>query len=290
MRNKIGIHYAYWTRSWDADFEPFVRKAANLGYEVLEVDAGKVVKMSSHEREKLQSAAAEVGIDLSFVIGLGQEYDVASEDERVRKNGIHLLQDAAKAIRDMGGDRLSGVIYGSWPTTLPEGVLDKSPYLESSVASMKEAANTAEDCDVLFNIEVVNRFEQFLINTCDEALDYIERVGSPNVKIHLDTFHMNIEEDTIGGALRNAGGKLGHFHAGENNRKPPGYGHIPWREVGEALKDIGYGGYIVMEPFLMSGGEVGRDIKVFRDMSRGLDLDAEARKALEFLRAILSTD
>ncbi|MGD2165131.1 MAG: sugar phosphate isomerase/epimerase family protein, partial [Anaerolineae bacterium] len=138
-----------------------------------------------------------------------------------------------------------------------------------------------------FTVEVVNRFEQFLLNTCEEALAYVEAVESPNLKIMLDTFHMNIEEDLIGEAIQRAGSALGHVHVGENNRMPPGYGHIPWGEVGNALRTIDYQGYVVMEPFVVPGGDVGRDIKVFRDMSVGLDLDAEARKALMFIRGVL---
>jgi len=76
--------------------------------------------------------------------------------------------------------------------------------------------------------------------------------------------------------------KLGHFHIGKNNRMPPGYGHIPWTEVGSALRKINYQGYVVMEQFLMPGGQIGRDIKVFRDLSSGFNLDEEARKALIF--------
>lgn len=288
--NKIGIYYAYWTHDWDADFELLVRKVSKLGFDVLEVNAGKVINTTSDERKRLRDVAVEEDIDLSYCIGLTKEYDVASENESVRRNGIRFLKDMTATIQDIGGNRLSGIIYGSWPATLPEGVTDKSPYLERSVASMKETAKTAEECGVLLNVEVVNRFEQFLLNTCDEALDYVEKVGSPNVKILLDTFHMNIEEDTIYGAIRRAGDKLGHLHIGENNRNLPGCGHIPWEEIVEALKNIGYSGYIVMEPFLMPGGEVGRDIKVFRDMSIGLDLDLEAKKALEFVRAKLSAD
>ncbi len=68
---------------------------------------------------------------------------------------------------------------------------------------------------------------------------------------------------------------------------PPGYGHIPWAEVGNALRRINYKKFVVMEPFLMPGGEVGRDIKVFRDMSVDLELDEEARKALLFMRGVL---
>ena len=67
---------------------------------------------------------------------------------------------------------------------------------------------------------------------------------------------------------------------------PPGYGHIPWKEVADGLKKIAYQGYIVMEPFLMPGGEVGRDIKVYRNLAKGLDIDTEAAKALEFTRKV----
>lgn len=159
--------------------------------------------------------------------------------------------------------------------------------VERSVASMKRAIKAAEGNSVVFNMEVVNRFEQFLINTCDEAIAYVEAVDSPNARILLDTFHMNIEESFVGEAIQKAGDKLGHLHIGENNRMPPGYGHIPWTEVAAALRKIDYQGYVVMEPFLTPGGEVGRDIKVFRDMSVDLDLDDEARKALMFIRGVL---
>ncbi|HEY54049.1 MAG TPA: sugar phosphate isomerase/epimerase, partial [Caldilineae bacterium] len=90
-------------------------------------------------------------------------------------------------------------------------------------------------------------------------------------------------------AILKAGDRLGHLHIGENNRMPPGYGHIPWTEIGAALRQIDYQGFVVMEPFLMPGGQVGSDIKVFRDLSVGLDLDEEARKALQFTRRVLGT-
>jgi D-psicose/D-tagatose/L-ribulose 3-epimerase len=285
--SKIGIYYAYWTHDWDADFHPFIDKVAELGFDVLEVNAGTVAHMTSEERRSLKAHADDKDIILSHCIGLPHEYDIASEDETIRENGIAYLKKMAEAIGEMGGGNLSGIIYSSWPTTMPEGETDKRPYVERSVASMKKAIKAAEDNNVIFNMEVVNRFEQFLMNTCDEAIAYVEAVDSSNAKILLDTFHMNIEEDFIGEAIQKAGDKLGHLHIGENNRMPPGYGHIPWTEVGAALRKINYQGYVVMEPFLMPGGEVGRDIKVFRDMSVGLELDDEARKALMFIRGVL---
>jgi len=285
--SKIGIYYAYWTHDWDADFHPFIDKVADLGFDVLEVNAGTIAHMSSEERRRLRAHADDKGIDLSHCIGLPSQYDIASEDKAIRENGIAFLQTMARAIGEMGGGNLTGIIYSSWPGTLPEGETDKQPYFERSVTSMRKAIKAAEDNNVFFCMEVVNRFEQYLLNTCDEAIVYVDAVGSPNAKILLDTFHMNIEENFIGEAIEKAGDKLGHLHIGENNRLPPGYGHIPWTEVGNALRRINYHGLVVMEPFVMPGGEVGRDIKVFRDMSVDLELDDEARKALLFIRGVL---
>jgi D-psicose/D-tagatose/L-ribulose 3-epimerase len=285
--NKIGIYYAYWTHEWDADFHPFVDKVADLGFDILEVNAGTVANMTAEERRSLKTHADDKGVTLSYCIGLPHQYDVASEDSAVRKTGIAFLKKMAQAVGEMGGGNIGGILYSAWPLIMPAGEFDKRPYVERSVASMKEAVKAAEDNGVVFNMEVVNRFEQFIMNTADEAVAYVEAVGSPNARVMLDTFHMNIEEDFIDDAIVKTGDKLGHFHIGENNRMPPGYGHIPWTEIGAALRRIKYQGHVVMEPFLMPGGQVGRDIKVFRDLSTDLDLDDEARKALQFMRGVL---
>jgi D-psicose/D-tagatose/L-ribulose 3-epimerase len=285
--NKIGIYYAYWNHEWDVDFHPFIDKVAELGFDILEVNAGTVARMTPAERASLLSHANDRGLGLSYCIGLPPKYDLAAEDPAVRRNGIAYLQQMARAIGEMGGGVLGGILYSCWPGVMPQGDFDKAAYVARSVESMREAVKAAEDNGVLFCMEVVNRFEQFILNTCEEAIDYVTAVDSPNALVMLDTFHMNIEEDFLGEAIRKAGKLLGHFHIGENNRMPPGYGHIPWTEVGSALRSIDYQGAVVMEPFLMPGGQIGKDIKVFRDLSRGLDMDEEARKALWFVRGIL---
>jgi len=288
MQNKIGIYYAYWTRDWDADFHPYVDRVADLGFDVLEVNAGTVARMTGAERQRLRDHALARGIGLSYCIGLPPRYDVAAEDASTRREGVRFLGEITQAIGDMGGGRLSGIVYGCWPATMPEGVADKRPFLDRSVASMKEAIRPAEDKGVVFNMEVVNRFEQFLLNTAEEAVEFVGRIGSPNAKILLDTYHMNIEEDSIASAIATAGAHLGHVHLGESNRKPPGRGHIPWAELASALRRIGYQGWLVMEPFLVPGGEVGRDIRVWRDLRKGMDLDREAAEAVRFMRQRLA--
>lgn len=119
----------------------------------------------------------------------------------------------------------------------------------------------------------------------------MEEVDVPTVKIMLDTFHMNIEEDDMMEAILLAGDKLGHFHVGENNRRLPGKGGMPWYQIGSALRAIGYDKNVVMEPFVKSGGGVGSDIKVWRDLSNGAStkmLDADAAASVAYLRNVFS--
>jgi D-psicose/D-tagatose/L-ribulose 3-epimerase len=286
--NKVGIYYAFWEQNWDADFAPYCSKVASLGFYVLEVNSGTVANMSDDERQRLKGAAADAGIELTACIGLPAEYDVASADAAVREHGIAFLKQQAQTLAATDIHEVGGILYSSWPGKLPAGETDKRPYWDRSVASMKEVMKTAEDCDVLFHMEVVNRFEQYLLNTAEEAVQYVEDVCSPNCKVLLDTFHMNIEEDSFRDAIFAAGDHLGHLHIGETNRRAPGRGKIPWDEVFGATKEIGFKGSIVMEPFLMPGGEVGRDISVYRDLQDGLNLDEEARRACAFVKEALS--
>jgi len=144
----------------------------------------------------------------------------------------------------------------------------------------------ADEIGIQYNIEIVNRFEQFLINTVDEGIEFLKKVGNPNIKLLLDTFHMNIEEDSFQDAIIKAGDKLGHFHIGEANRRPPGKGRLPWDEIFHALNKINYSGRIVMEPFVKMGGEVGRAIFVWRNLFDGNadEMDQEAIDARKFVQ------
>ncbi len=286
--NRVGIYYAYWTHDWDADFVPFVKRVKALGFDALEVNSGTVAGMTSAHRERLRSVAQDQGVALTSCIGLPAKYDPSSADPSVRQRGVRYLLRQIEAAGATGITAISGILYGAWPAAMPAGETDRRPYWDRSVKSIREACRVAADHGVGLNMEVVNRFEQFLLNTAAEARRYVKEVGSPVCRILLDTFHMNIEEDSFRSAIRTAGSKLGHVHLGETNRRPPGRGKMPWSEIFDALRSIQYAGSLVMEPFLMPGGEVGRDIRVFRDLREGKDLDREAARACRFVKAGLS--
>ena len=288
--NKLGIFMNFWEKNWDADHKKYIRKAAEIGFDVLEFQAQPLLEMSDDHIRSLRREADACGIELTYSLGLDPNYDVSSMDESVRTGGVKYLQNIIRKMEVGGGTLLSGVSYAGWG--VPAGIInDKSCYWNQSVKSMKEIIKVAEECGVTYCVEAVNRFETALINTAKEALAYVAEIDSKNIGVLLDTYHMNIEEDNIGDAIRMVGAdKLKSFHTGENNRRAPGRGHIDWDDVFKALSDIGYKGRIVSEPFIMQGGEVGRDIHVYRDLIEDTSeaaIDAEAKYLLNFEREML---
>jgi len=284
---KFGTYFAYWEQEWDADYIAYCKKVADLGFDVLEVSGAGIMEMDDAALDALRQAAVDAGIMLTGCLGLAKEYNVASEDEAVRQKGLAYMKELIAKLDRADIRMLGGIIYAYWPCDFNIPV-DKEKARALSIKSMQELGDFAKKYNVTLVMETVNRFEQFIINDAAEAVQYVKDVGRDNVKVMLDCFHMNIEEDHIGDAIRATGPYLGHFHIGECNRKVPGKGHMPWDEMGQALRDINYQGCVVMEPFVRSGGSVGRDIKVWRDLSGQADeaqLDEDIRQALLFVKS-----
>jgi D-psicose/D-tagatose/L-ribulose 3-epimerase len=286
---KYGIYYAYWEQEWEADFKYYIEKAAKLGFDILEIAAFPLSHYSDSQLAELKACAAHNGITLTVGHGPTPEQNLSSVDTAVRANAKTFFTDLLKRLYKLDIHIIGGALYSYWPVDYTKPI-DKSGDWGRGVESLREIARVAEDCGVDFCLEVLNRFENYLLNTSQEGVDFVRQVDHPNVKVMLDTFHMNIEEVSIAGAIRTAGAYLGHFHTGECNRMVPGKGRMAWREIAEALHDISYDGAVVMEPFVRMGGTVGSNIKVWRDISRGADeaeLDADARQALDFSRYMI---
>ncbi len=289
---KIGTYFAYWEKEWDVDFFPYIEKVKKLGFDILEVAGGGLTGLPDEKVIALREEAKRQGIMLTACIGLPAMYDVSSEDEETRRRGIDymkLLMDKM-ALADI--HQIGGIIYAYWPVDYSKPV-SKEIVRKISIESVREMADYAKPLDITLTLEVVNRFEHFLINDAREAVDFVKDIDRDNVKVMLDSFHMNIEEDSFRDAILTAGKHLGHFHVGEANRKVPGKGRLPWAEMGKALRDIGYDGTVVMEPFVCPGGGVGSDIKVWRDLSDNAtadQLDADIAESCAFLRRALNAE
>lgn len=287
--NKIGIFMNFWEKNWDADHKKYICKASKLGFDVLEFQAQPLLNVSDEYLRELKKIADDNNIELTYSLGLDKAYDISSDDATTRENGVEYLTAIMKKISVMEGKLISGVSYAGWGVPAITDI-NKERLAENSIGCMRKLTKIAEELNILYAVEAVNRFEGVVLNTAKEAVDYVSAVDSKNIGILLDTYHMNIEENSIGDAIRTAGDKLIGFHVGENNRSVPGRGHLDWDEIFGALKDVEYKGRIVAEPFIVKGGEVGRDIYVWRDLINCTDeatLDKEALFMLDFEKKML---
>ncbi len=284
--NKIGIHYGSFVSNWLDDQLNLIKKVKELGFDMLEIGSDYILSQDDEGLKIIKDEASERGIDLTISLGLTPKQDIASPDLEIRKNGINLLKRLASAMVQAGISDCSGIVFCAWNGKI-SSYEEKKGGWKNSIISMRETVKVFEDNGVYINVEVTNRFENYLINNCNEALQYADEVGSPNVGIHLDTFHMNIEEDSFVTPILKAGNKLRYFHIGENNRKMPGLGFLPWKTIFDTLKLADYTKPISMEPFVKPGGEIGSAVSLYREIMDTSEYEEDLKISLAFVRSML---
>jgi D-psicose/D-tagatose/L-ribulose 3-epimerase len=283
---KYGIYYAYWEHEWGGDYVKYAKKVGNLGFDILEISCAGLADMPAAKAKELAAAAKDAGVSLTGGYGPRPEENISSPDAGVVKNAFDFWKRTFDVLAALDITLVGGGLYSYWPVNFDKP-FDKEEDLKRSIEGMKKLGALAADYKITLGMEALNRFEGYLLNTAAEALAYVRAVGLDNVKVMLDTFHMNIEEDDFIGAIKSAGASLGHFHIGEANRRPPRAGsRLDWAAIGRALHEVNYQGAVVMEPFVLRGGQVGKDIKVWRDMANESELDGEARRSVAYVREV----
>ena len=287
---KYGIYYAYWETEWEADYIPYVDKAASLGFDGLEIGAKPLPDYTKDQIAALKSCAAAQGISLTAGYGPSYEHNIGAKDKEIRLHAAEWFKRLFYVMGELEIRHLGGALYSYWPVDFSKPI-NKEEDWKYSIEGTRILSDLASPYGIQLGMEVLNRFENHLLNSAEEGVRFVREVGKDNVKVMLDTFHMNIEEDNLAEAICTVGNLLGHFHTGECNRKVPGQGRMPWKEIGDALKQINYNGYIIMEPFVRRGGQIEKDIHIWRDIRKditGKMLDQEAKEALLFQKRIFS--
>lgn len=281
---KYGIYYAYWEKEWAADYTQYVKKAEKLGFDILEIGASPLPDYSQEQIRLLRQCAKDSGVTLTAGYGPTFEHNMGSSDPAIREKASEWFKRLFEVMGQLEISKIGGALYSYWPIDFSKPVHKEDDW-KYSVEGMKKLSELAKPYQITLNLEVLNRFENHILNTAEEGVQFVTEVDRDNVKVMLDTFHMNIEETSISAAIRTAGNLLGHFHTGECNRMVPGQGRMPWREIAEALHEIQYDGSVVMEPFVRRGGQIEKDIHIWRNMKTDISeeiLDRDARNALLF--------
>ncbi|MDR1118282.1 MAG: sugar phosphate isomerase/epimerase, partial [Bifidobacteriaceae bacterium] len=281
-RNLLGIHALVFAGGTSpAELSATIEETRRAGYDLLEI--------SLHDSPAIdipaaRSALAEARLGLVCSRGLSFDADVSSEDAAVAARGATALFDSLRMTRALGGTFLTGALYsalGKYPRPL------SAAGRANAVAALRDVAAEARDAGLTLGLEACNRYETNVVNTAADALRLADAIGADNVCVHLDTYHMNIEEDSLGRAVRLAGDRLGYVHIGENHRGYLGGGHIDFPEFFRALADIGYAGPVVFESFSSAvlAPALTQDLAIWRDL--WADGPALARHARAFLRSQL---
>ncbi|MCT8990285.1 sugar phosphate isomerase/epimerase [Chelativorans sp. SCAU2101] len=282
--SKLGIHSFVWSAgSSRNEIETALIRTKEAGFDLIELSYldPKVVDIPWLARR-----LEELGLAVAISMGLPQDGDISSADAEIAKNGVAILDRAVALTRDLGGTKLGGILSSA------HGYSPQAPTREAwdrSVANLSKVAERAKEAGVTLNLEIVNRFESNLLNTAAQGIAYIRDTGASNVFLHLDTFHMNIEEADLGLALRNAADKVGYVHIGESHRGYLGTGSIDFAAVFDALVAIGYNDYITFESF--SSEIVDRDLSLKTAIWRNLWTDNVdlARHARTFISLGMET-
>ncbi len=247
---------------------PFVTASTKLftqfkkwGFETVEIP----VEDPSHiDPAAVKAAAAKAGIaigSLCACMGPGRDFRGSAADQKAGAIYIKKLIDQAAA---MGCPKIIGPIYSVVGKADAVEPAEQKKQFALVVKNLKPLAKYAEQKGILLCIEPLNRFETDFVNTCDQGLKLVKAVGSKAVKLHLDTFHMNIEEKNQAASILKAGKALAHFHACGSDRGTPGGDHIDWPPIVAALKKIGYTGDIVIESFTTDVKVIARAAAIWR--------------------------
>jgi D-psicose/D-tagatose/L-ribulose 3-epimerase len=278
--NAFGLHALVVATEWDeAGAEKAIRTAAKIGYDVIETP---IFDPASVDLVRTRDLLRQNKLTPSVSLGLTPETDISSADRTISAAGIAQLHKVVDATAFIGGKVVAGVIASAWQKYL---VPPTDAGYRNAVSGIREVAKEARGKGVTIAVEVVNRFESNLFNTAAQAIRFVDAVGEDNVGIHLDTFHMHIEEPDAAAAIRACGSRLRYFHVNENHRGYLDAGSIDFVPVFRALVAAKYEGVIAFEAFSSStcSPTVAGKAAVWRSVFE--DSEDIARQALDYLKA-----
>ncbi|MGZ6315776.1 MAG: sugar phosphate isomerase/epimerase family protein [Anaerolineales bacterium] len=281
---KFGVNTFVWVSPCTTQAaEELAPKVKSLGFDIFEMACENPVLIDVQAVKKTLKAD---GLDAIVCGVFGPDRNICSDNPEIAANAKSYSRWLIDAAAELGSPVVCGPMYSAVGKAHIEDDSERAAEMERAVAGIREMAAYAADRDVRIALEPLNRFETDMINVVSQGLDFIDRVGMANVGLHLDTFHMHLEERNSGDAIRKAGSKVFHFHACENDRGVPGAGQVHWDEVATALKDIGYDGPVVIESFTAQVKEIASAVCIWREIAPSQD--AIASEGLSFLKALLA--
>ncbi len=279
---QIGVNAWVWSSPvTTAEFGRLAPIVAGMGFDLIEVGIESTTDLDYKQAAEIARAN---GLAVSVCAAMGPDRDLIHGDESVRTNGMDYVRHCIDAAQTIGSANVVGPLYSAVGRTWQQSADDRRKDLDLLVGQLKALAAYAGERGVTICVEPLNRFETSFMNLASQAIEVVDRVDHQACGILLDTFHMNIEERSIGDAIRAAGPRMRHLHTCENDRGAPGSGHVPWEEVAAACRDIGYTGPMVIESFTDKVKSIARAAAIWRPFAESQD--RLATDGLRYLRRL----
>jgi len=281
---KLGVNTWVWVSPFTTADLALLDKIARIGFDIVEV---AVEDPAAIDVPALKQKLADTGLDVTLCGAFGPSRDISHGDPAVRANGRKYIEDCIRMAEGLGCRTFAGPVYSAVGKTRLVPAEQKKIEWAWCIENLKSVEAMARAAGVTICIEPLNRFETDMVNLAEQASRMVADVGSKAFKVHLDTFHGNIEERSIPDAIRKVGkGNLGHFHACENDRGAPGTGHQEWKAIRDALQDIEYDGAAVIESFTPGTVEIAKAASIWRPLAASQD--ELASDGLRFLRQLFN--
>jgi len=281
---KFGINTFVWfspcTTAAIKEIAPSVKA---MGFDILEIVVENPDLIDPHVVKEILMENRLEGIICG---AFGPDRNICSNDPKIRENAKGYIRWLIDAAHEIGSETICGPMYSSVGKDHLEDNEARRKEWDLAVLGIQEMADYGAAKNVKLAFEPLNRFETDMINVVSQGNKFIKDVGRENVGFHLDTFHMHLEEKSSAEAIRQAGDKIFHFHACENDRGVPGTGQVYWKEVAQALKDVRYEGPVVIESFTSQVKEIARAVCIWREIAPSQD--AIAVQGLKFLQSLLA--
>ena len=278
---RYAAHAFSWTSRWSNESVHLIDHAKSLGLDLIEIP---FMEIQLVDPEVIRAQLEETGFEMCASTVLSSDTDITSDSAQVRKAGLEYLKLCIDKLKAIGGNVLSGVIYSEIGRKLDTVPSEK--HWKYATVYLKEAAKYAADFGIKLGIEPVNRYETFLVNTASQALYLKELIDEPNIFVHLDAYHMNIEENDFYMTTKSVGKHLCHYHLSESHRGVPGAGLVDWEGIYRALAEIGYTGIVGLESFVEPADCMRAATCVWRKLAPSSDyLISEGLKYLKSIEA-----
>lgn len=241
---KVGMNLLLWTAAADESHFGLLEDIKKWGFDGVELP---MFSVDGSPWSALAKHLDGLKLGRTVVAVMPQDTSLVADDAAVRKAGVAHLKASVDACRELGAETIAGPIYHPVGALVGRGPTpDEWKRLAEAI---REVAEYAEKDGPLISIEPLNRFETYVLNAQADAARIAQEVGMDNVGILYDTFHANIEEKNVNAAIHDAGKRINHVHISANDRATPGEDHVDWEMTFNALKDVGYDGWLTIEAF-----------------------------------------